>query len=230
MSRVELPNAGRGRNAADDDPVELRGTGRTSRGRETRRRLVAGARTVFERDGFLRARIADICAEAGISQPSFYTHFRSKEEIFSEVVSEVDLDMLTMPVHGDDLDPVERIRDANRHFLELYRDHGALLAVIDQVATFDERVFQERTERQRRLARAIERRIRMHQDEGITDPRLDAAFAARALASMVNAVARNLYGRGDPTGDIGAAVEQLTLLWATAIGLEPGEEPTREVS
>lgn len=223
--RAAIPNAAKPRPGVADDPGRTRrGTGRTSRGRDTRQRLVAAARSVFERDGFLHARIADICTEAGVAQPSFYTYFVSKEEIFDEVVSSVDLDMLTMPGRGAARDPVDRIRDANRHYLEFYRDHAGLLAVIDQMATFDVRVRDARRERHDRFARAIEGRIRSHQREGLVDRRIDPYFAANALGGMVTAMATHLFVHGT-SDDIGHAVEQLTLLWTNAIGVRAPSSP-----
>ena len=44
------------------------------------------AKRIFERDGFLDARITDITAAAGTATGSFYKYFASKEEIFLAVV------------------------------------------------------------------------------------------------------------------------------------------------
>ena len=63
---------------------------RSRKGVETRARLVAAAKEIFERDGFLDARISDIAEKAGLSHGSFYHYFESKEEVFREVVAEVD--------------------------------------------------------------------------------------------------------------------------------------------
>ena len=175
---------------------------------------------VFERDGFLHARIADMCSEAGIAQSSFYTYFLSKEEIFDEVVGTVELDMLTMPGGDESRSPSERIRDANRHYLEFFRDNAGILAVIDQMATFDVRINAARSERHDRFARAIERRIREYQDLDLADPRVDAYFAANALGGMVTAIATHMFIRR-AGHDLELAVEQLTLLWTNAIGLNP---------
>jgi AcrR family transcriptional regulator len=218
--RTAMPNAAKRRPAElrDTPGRKRRGTGRTSRGRDTRQRLVAAAKQVFERDGFLHARIADICAQAGVAQPSFYTYFLSKEEIFEEVVGTVELNMLTMPRRGATSDPILRIRDANRHYLEFYRDNARILAVIDQMATFDDHVKSSRAERHERFARAIERRIRNHQRDGLADPRIDAYFAANALGGMVTAMATHLFIHGT-CDDIDHAVDQLTLLWTKAIGI-----------
>ena len=91
-----MPNASRrNHDGAQSVPVEKRrGTGRTVRGRQSRQQLIDAARIVFERDGFLRARIADICDEAGMSHGSFYTYFVSKEEIFQELVDSIEIDLL----------------------------------------------------------------------------------------------------------------------------------------
>jgi hypothetical protein len=43
----------------------------SARGTRTRTALVDGARVVFERDGFVAARITDITAQAGVATGSF---------------------------------------------------------------------------------------------------------------------------------------------------------------
>ena len=203
------------------DAAKRRGTGRTRRGRDTRVRLVAAARRVFERDGFYQSRVADICEQAGISQPSFYTYFHTKEEIFREVVASVDTELLKRPESGPDDGPIERLRAANRRFLEFYRDNAAILSVIDQVNAFDQELRADRfAESQQGFARAIKRRIRFYQDEGFADPRVDPGFAAVALGNMVFGTASEMFLRRETTqADLDRAVDQLTLLWANAVGL-----------
>ena len=48
---------------------------RSRKGAETRARLVEAAKKVFERDGFLNARILDIAETAGLKHGSFYHYF-----------------------------------------------------------------------------------------------------------------------------------------------------------
>ena len=66
---------------------------RSRKGIETRARLVDAAKEVFERDGFLDARISDIAEKAGLSHGSFYHYFESKEEVFREVAAEVEVEV-----------------------------------------------------------------------------------------------------------------------------------------
>ena len=80
---------------------------RSRKGIETRARLVDAAKEVFERDGFLDARISDIAERAGLSHGSFYHYFESKEEVFREVAANVEA-RLYEPMNSVILDPVVR--------------------------------------------------------------------------------------------------------------------------
>ena len=52
-------------------PAQTRRAPASARGARTRQTLVEAARRVFERDGFLDARITDITAEAGVAAGTF---------------------------------------------------------------------------------------------------------------------------------------------------------------
>jgi AcrR family transcriptional regulator len=153
-----------------------------------------------------------------MSHGSFYTYFVSKEEIFQEVVDTVEIDLLRIDPVAERADPVERIRAANRHYLETYLENAKILQVIQQVATFDPEVRQTRVQRQDAFGHAIERRIREYQEQGLSNADLDPWLAANALGGMVAVVADQLATRDEPT-DLDVAVEQLTVLWASALGL-----------
>ena len=56
---------------------------------------------MFERDGFLEARITDIAARAGVAAGSFYTYFTSKEEAFAAVIEELSEEMLHPALRED---------------------------------------------------------------------------------------------------------------------------------
>ena len=56
---------------------------------QTRGRLLEAAKKVFSERGFYNAQISHIIDEAGVARGTFYLHFRSKEEIFKELLKEV---------------------------------------------------------------------------------------------------------------------------------------------
>src|SRR5882762_2233555 len=103
-------------------PVSLRGT-------RTRQLLVRAAREVFERDGFLAARITDIASAAGVAAGSFYTYFTSKEDAFAALMEQISEEMLHPRLReiADYDDPVAVIEAANRAYLSAYRRNAKLM-------------------------------------------------------------------------------------------------------
>jgi AcrR family transcriptional regulator len=55
---------------------------------DKRRAILAGALSVFARDGYTRASIDAISAVAGVSTRTIYNHFADKEELFRTVIQE----------------------------------------------------------------------------------------------------------------------------------------------
>jgi AcrR family transcriptional regulator len=53
----------------------------------TRQRILDAARSVFFREGYYGATVDQVVAEAGASRPTFYLHFRDKEEILGEIMA-----------------------------------------------------------------------------------------------------------------------------------------------
>jgi AcrR family transcriptional regulator len=226
---------------ADAEPPEKR-SGRTTpsrddtqngprsrKGAETRARLVEAAKRVFERDGFHDARISDIAETANLSHGAFYHYFESKEQIFREV-AEVQESRLTEPPDGDTpsgpATPRARIREANRRYLERYRDEARIMGVIEHVSRSDDHVNAVRSATQKHFGARAERAIRGLQDAGLADPHLDPAMAADALGAMVGRFAELWLVQGYHEYDFDAVVEQLTALWGNALGLPPEERAT----
>ncbi|KAA1422295.1 TetR/AcrR family transcriptional regulator [Mumia zhuanghuii] len=204
----------------ETDRADHREPPRTPRGVRTRARLVSAARTVFERDGFVDARLADITSEAGTAAGSFYTYFASKDEIFTAVLEEVKEEMLhpqVREVTGSD-DPVAVITAGNRAYLESYARNAALMRLLEQVAAIDERFAEVRWQRGRAFTERNARSIRDLQQRGLADPDIDADLAATALSMMVSRTAYNTYVLGEAR-DLDTLTDTLTRLWVNALGI-----------
>ncbi len=199
-----------------------------ARGLRTRKRLLEAARRIFERDGFLAARVTDIADEAGVAHGSFYTYFGSKEEIFRELFLDVEATMLISSAASRDPDPWRSIEAANRRYLEVYRDNAALIANWEQVAAFDtdfSRLLRDWG--YEKFVIRSERAIRRWQGEGLADPDVDPVYAAHALSHMVTRFAYVMFALKEPF-EFETAVEELTRLWANAIGVQkPGRAAIR---
>ncbi len=81
-----------------------------------------------------------IATAAGLSRTAFYFYFRDKRDLLVHLTEDV-VAQLYAEAEGwfaGDGDPVEEIPRALRQIAALYQEHGALLRVIVEVATYDE--------------------------------------------------------------------------------------------
>ena len=197
-----------------------------------RQALLAAARRVFERDGFVTARITDIADEAGLAHGSFYSHFRGKEDALAAVLGEVGEEMLhpgpsLAAAPGDEADPVAVIHAANVAYLEAYRRNARLMALLEQVATVDERFAALRVERSEAFLARNARAIRRLQRAGLADPDLDPDLASLALSTMVSRSAYAVFAVGRQSVSVGELAATLTRLWANALGLSADRQDGR---
>jgi AcrR family transcriptional regulator len=185
---------------------------------------------VFEEAGFLEARISDIAERAGLSHGAFYHYFESKELIFREV-AEAQEAQLTAPTehaaegNGSEPSELERLRRANRQYLQRYRDNGKIMDVIEEVSRYDPYVNEARMRRQKHFADRAEQAIRRLQAQGAADAEIDPEIAAVALGSMVGRFAELWLIDRWADYDFDHAADQVTLLWANAIGLREPPKP-----
>lgn len=193
---------------------------RTARGARTRARLVEAARTVFERDGFLDARLADITTEAGTASGSFYTYFDSKEEIFEAVLEEIEDEMLHPHVRQlNEGDPIGAIEASNRAYLQAYKRNASLMRLLEQVANIDDDFRELRKRRSDAFMRRNARAIQDLQAAGLADPTLNPLLAAGALSGMVSRAAYTNWVLGEDWDDDELATT-LTQIWVNALKIQ----------
>jgi AcrR family transcriptional regulator len=209
--------------AAPAPPANL-----TLRGQRTRAALVKAARTVFERRGYHDTRVLDITKAAGVAYGTFYTYFDSKELIFADVVADLYRDFRAESSSDPEITPNDlaaRIERTNRGYLRAYRKNARMMAVLDQVDTFNPVLRDIRLALRHYWVERSAHMIKRWQDETLVDPAIDANYAATALGSMVSRSAFVWLVLGEPY-DEDTAVQQLTLLYCRALGL-PYDIPSR---
>ena len=208
----------------------------TARGARTRAALVKAARALFERQGYLDTNVGDIAKRARVAHGTFYTYFSSKEEIFAEVADELQHDLVHITEAEPHLESTaslsERIERSNRGYLRGYEQHARMMGVLEQVATFNPRLAAIRRASRRYYVQRNTASIRRWQEQGLVDARIDPAYAASALGSMVDRSAYVWLVLGEPY-ELEQATIQLTRLYCNALGLpyhrdtEPSRGPTR---
>jgi AcrR family transcriptional regulator len=117
--------------------VTVTGTGGRelkAKGLETRRRLLDAAERVFGEVGFYHASIVKITQAAGVAQGTFYLYFASKQEIFEELVRDLNARVRHAMQEGAarGTDRIEAERLGFRAYFQFTAEHPALYRIIRQ--------------------------------------------------------------------------------------------------
>ncbi|MQY25315.1 TetR/AcrR family transcriptional regulator [Nocardia aurantia] len=194
----------------------------TPRGRKTRDALLDAARKVFETVGFLDARVELITTEANVSYGTFYRYFESKEDVFGELSTRLFEEMHRRGPAATAPSPAARLIAANRAYYEAYRRNARLMAIVEQVATFNEDFRRLRHEHRRVITDRTAQAIARWQHEGLVRRSLDPELAARAIAAMVDHSLYLWLIQGEDA-DEDALLDTLDQMSVAALGLDvPG--------
>ena len=85
------------------EPVELSKQQRKSK--ETKERIFQAAKRILQKSGYEELSIKNICKEAGVSNGSFYHHFKTKDDLLSYYIEDqpsIDPDRLELPKNKED--------------------------------------------------------------------------------------------------------------------------------
>ncbi|WP_134324070.1 TetR/AcrR family transcriptional regulator [Cumulibacter soli] len=191
----------------------------------TRRRLLDAARKVFERDGFLKARVVDIAKEASVSHGSFYTYYESKQQIFRAVVADfTQLYVYDLGRHSDELTPIQQVEAGNRKFYQTYLANRRMFELYEEAASYDTEVREHRIAGRKNAEGGVRKAIERFQSLGLTPADLDAEIAASCLAAMATHSFYSWHIREERGYDTELALRTMTYLWAASLGLRAEPE------
>lgn len=205
----------------------------TKRGRATRERLLAAAREVFERQGFLDTNVSDICAEAGSAHGTFYIYFKSKEDIFYALVDLTAANRQQTTTVPEDVEGTvaDRFAYTLRQYFSDIHLNSRWTRIVEQVATLDDKMREHRLQIRKEFRDRILHGIERLQDQGLADPGMHAEITAEAIVSMLHNFAyMNVVLTEKESYDIEDVVETLTQVWARSIGLDVAHLPRRAVA
>jgi AcrR family transcriptional regulator len=115
-------------------PTGVDGKELTSRGAATRERLLAAAENVFAELGYPDASIVKITEAAGVAQGTFYLYFSSKQEIFEELVRDLNRRVRHAMAAGSERGRTRAEAEllGFKGYFEFAAQHGALYRIIRQ--------------------------------------------------------------------------------------------------
>jgi AcrR family transcriptional regulator len=179
---------------------------------KTRQRLRACALARFAEYGFEKASVAEIAADAGVTERTFYRHFSTKESVlFEDFASRLGWFRAALEVRRDD----EPILSSVRIAVESYPDEREVVRQVAQLraSLLGGSVIESQMLRiQRDFAREIERHALRRLPAGPERP-LAAAVVGNAIAGALLAALRVW---GEEGGD---DVDQLSDHTSRALGL-----------
>lgn len=159
--------------------------GRTLSALDKRDRLLDVAEAAFCAHGYDGTTISVLAADAGVTRPTVYAYFASKDDVFRAVADRVRREFLELQERVDTSSPERTAREAVAAYLAAWARHHGMLTVIAHQALADPAV---RTLRDEILARAERRNTRFVERltaEGLADPALPPADLSRAVTGIV---------------------------------------------
>jgi AcrR family transcriptional regulator len=194
---------------------------------QARIRLLSAARKTFIDKGLDRAKVEDITQAAGMSKGAFYLHFQSKEQAFTEILSESlnELASIVAQGHQDVTTVYERgLQHLVNHWLEqdlkvfeVIWKHRAIMALVllEGGGSAD---YQHLTEMfVQRIEKQVETLITFGIERGYYRASLDPALSAKFCSGGFDRLACQML-REKKKPDIRALVLQAHLFCIHALG------------
>ncbi|MFH5821705.1 TetR/AcrR family transcriptional regulator [Georgenia sp. AZ-5] len=174
---------------------------RTERGTRTRRRILDVAATVFAERGYHDASIVKITEAAQVAQGTFYLYYSSKQEVFEEVVRDLNSRVRQAMFAASSAQP-DRLAAERAGFRAYFRftaQHPELYRIMRQAESVAPHVLREHYDR---IAAGYVAGLRAAQARGELDEAVDPEIAAWALMGIGELVGLRwvLWERQDRAG------------------------------
>ena len=192
-------------------------TPRTARGERTRARLLDAARVAFARTTWARARVEDVCQEAGVGHGTFYAYFPNRAAVLEALVRRhagVLYGLVEAPWTSGDVRA--DVRAVIGGFTKLARDDADIRALWAAAVSEPALADLEREVRVQ-FVRRIAANLAAAVEAGVARPLLDTEVAATALGLMVEQTAVLGGPLGGPPVEPERLADALTDLWVHAV-------------
>lgn len=182
-----------------------------NRGEESKRRLLQAAEELFAAKGYDRTKISEIVAKAGLTQAAFYLYFKSKEDIFQQMLQEFDQQLLSFSYAGKkaaEFKPQDMNRYVTHMFIQLFAFLGQnpnLTRIALQQAAKGEQM-------RKKIVAQIATNMSKNQQRGIVKKEVDPWVLAEAIVAVTERLVHRYLLTGEKTEqELGEQVAQLFL-------------------
>ncbi|MBP1930193.1 TetR/AcrR family transcriptional regulator [Ammoniphilus resinae] len=168
-------------------------------GEKSRELIITAATREFSQHGYHKAKISSIVSKVGLTQPSFYLYFESKEAIFKELENlfQSRLQDLTkksrlgVGIHFNELST--RIRESLKNIFEFFLENKDLT----RIGLF---ISPESKQIKEKFTIQITENLLAEQSAGYFRSNVDMAFVAESLVGVIMQITESLLlsGQKDP--------------------------------
>jgi AcrR family transcriptional regulator len=118
---------------------------RTPRGEATRLAILEAAEKVIGRKGFTAASISGITRSAGVAQGTFYIYFRTKEDVFRELVLQLGRQLRHTLTEAAEKAPnrISAEKEGLRAFLTFVARHPGFYRIVQEALFIDPRAYRD---------------------------------------------------------------------------------------
>ena len=201
---------------ATSDNTGKGGSLRDEQKRLTRRLLIEGAVTAFERKGYAATTIEDIVAEANASRATFYLHFKSKADVVLVVARTLGRRWRELYLELTSGEPPSRkdLHEWIGSMVENYATNRGSLKALDQAEAIEPEIAAVRLANHEESIAVIAASIRRWYGCGEEEARVRAALLLAQIDRFLH-----FWIVDGITFDRERAVGTLTELWVSMLGL-----------
>ena len=169
--------------------AEIKGRKKMKNSMPTRKKILLAALPVFAKKGYEKARMKDIAVEAGVGKSTIYEYFKSKEELFRELVDFLfrDLEEYTLSLLRPEEPPEKKICNVITSFAEYmtnmpYGTVSETMAIILDI--YDQSIRTRMVDLRPIYQRESEALVQIIQ-EGIQNNKINTNIPPESIASMI---------------------------------------------
>lgn len=172
---------------------------RGTRGEARRARLLQAAARIFGQQGYHATKVSTIVADAGVTQPTFYFYFESKEAVFAELVAAFRERFRELILEGRldrDVAPADVVARIRQNIAEIFQ----FLAADPNMTRIGLLQAPDADSIKQELVDLFADKLAAHQAAGYMRPEIDVGVIAEAIGGMVErlTVRYLLNGERDP--------------------------------
>lgn len=177
--------------------------------------LAATERLLAEGASFTELGVQRIAAEAGVARSTFYTHFRDKSELLMRLANTMRTSGYEIATTWTPADGLDALIDVFQRIVQVYREHAAVLAAINEVAAYDPTVREFWIAGHNRFVDFGVRLLTAEQEAGRLSADLNPGYASRVVIvggdrALSDHVAET---PGDDSGDLAFGAELANIWW-----------------